>query len=153
MMKSNGRERCKMKIMAVDYGDARTGLAACDPMETLAYPIGVIHEKNRMRLLEKVALAAREQNAGLVIIGYPKNRNNTLGERARLTEDFTRQLEKLLDVPAELWDERGTTLAAHAALNMGTTTGKKKRQVVDAVAATILLESYLAYRRSKGVCT
>lgn len=136
-----------MIILAVDLGDARTGLALCDKGEMLAYPAGVIQEKRREITLEKVAAAARENRAELVILGYPKNRDNTLGERAHISEDFARALEAALDVPVELWDERGTTLAAHSALNMGTTRGRKKKKIVDAVAATILLESFLAYRR------
>ena len=140
-----------MKILAVDLGDARTGLAICDEGEVLAYPAGVIHEKNRTKTLEKVASAARETNAGHVIVGYPKNRNNTLGEQAKISQQFADALREHLEVPVELWDERGTTLAAHVALNAGSTKGKKKRQVVDEVAATILLESYLAYRRSRKI--
>lgn len=139
-----------MIILAVDPGDARTGLALCDGGELLAYPAGVIHEKNRDALPQRIAAAARENKAGLVLVGHPKNRNNTVGERALLSEELARQLKELLDIPVELWDERGTTLAAHAALNAGTTKGRKKRRVVDEVAATILLESYLAYRRSAG---
>ena len=142
-----------MKILAVDLGDARTGLALCDTAEMLAFPAGVIHEKDRAKTLEKVAQAACEHRAEQVIIGYPKNRDNTLGERAKISEQFAQALSERLEIPVELWDERGTTLAAHAALNAGTTKGRKKRAVVDEVAATILLESYLAWRRAKGQLT
>jgi len=138
-----------MKILAVDLGDARTGLAICDPGELLAYPAGVIHEKAPAKTLEKVAAAAREQKADMVIVGHPKNMNNTAGERAKISERFATDLGQALGIPVELWDERGTTLAAHTALNSGTTKSRKKKQVVDAVAATILLESYLAWRRRK----
>ena len=137
-----------MKILAVDLGDARTGLALCDEGEMLAYPAGVIHEKDRKKVLEKIAHTAIEQRVGQIIIGHPKNRNNTLGERAKLSEQFAEDLKGCISLPVALWDERGTTLAAHAALNAGTTKGKKKRQVVDEAAATILLESYLAFRRA-----
>ncbi len=138
-----------MIILAVDLGDVRTGLALCDAGELLAYPAGVIVEKNRARLLERVAAAAREKKAQAVIVGYPKNRNNTPGERARLSEAFAAALGKAIapGISVALWDERGTTLAAHAALNAGTTKARNKRGVVDEVAATILLESYLAYRK------
>jgi len=139
-----------MKILAVDLGDARTGLAICDEGELLAYPIGVIHERAPAKTLEKVADAAREHRAAMVIVGHPKNMSGTTGERAKISEQFAAQLAETLDIPVELWDERGTTLAAHTALNAGTTKGRKKKQVVDAVAATILLESYLAYRKSNG---
>jgi len=137
-----------VKILAIDLGDARTGLALCDNKEMLAYPAGVIFEKSREKIMEKVAEIALEQRAGQVIVGYPKNRNNTLGERAKISEQFAVDLRGRIEIPVELWDERGTTLAAHTALNAGTIKGKKKRQVVDEVAATILLESYLAFRRS-----
>jgi len=75
-----------MIILAVDLGGARTGLALCDAGELIAYPAGVIHEKDPRRILEKVAHTAREEKAELVIVGYPKNRNNTLGERAIISE-------------------------------------------------------------------
>jgi len=139
-----------MKILAVDLGDARTGLATCDAGEMLAYPAGVIHEKSPAKILEKVADAARENGAAMVIVGHPKNMSGTAGERAKISEQFAVDLGGALGVPVELWDERGTTLAAHAALNAGTTKGRKKKQVIDTVAATILLESYLAYRRANG---
>ena len=138
-----------MKILAVDLGDARTGLAICDEGELLAYPVGVVHEKSPAKILERVADAARENKAAMVIVGHPKNMNNTTGERAKISEEFAARLRETLGLPVELWDERGTTLAAHTSLNSGTTKGRKKKQVVDAVAATILLESYLAYRRGR----
>lgn len=137
-----------MIILAVDLGDARTGLALCDKGEMLAFPAGVIQEKRREVILEKVAEAAKEHKAEQIILGYPKNRDNTLGERAKISEEFAAALGQQVNIPVVLWDERGTTLAAHAALNMGTTRGRKKKKVVDAVAATILLESYLACRRA-----
>jgi len=139
-----------MKILAVDLGDARTGLAICDAGELLAYPAGVIHERSPAKILEKVAAAAGEHRADIVIVGHPKNMNNSAGERAKISEQFAADLGEVLGIPVELWDERGTTLAAHTALNAGTTKGRKKKQVVDAVAATILLESYLAYRKGRG---
>lgn len=140
-----------MIILAVDLGDARTGLAVCDPGEMLAYPAGTIRETNRNKTLEKVTAAAEERTAELVIIGYPKNRDGSIGERAMISERFAVKLrEKLGGIPVELWDERGTTIAAHVALNQGTTRGRKKKTIVDSVAATLLLESYLAYRRAAG---
>lgn len=137
-----------MIVLAVDPGDARTGLALCDVGELLAYPAGVIHETRRGVLPERVAAAAKEHRAEMILVGYPKNRDNSIGPRALLSEEFAQALRELVDIPVELWDERGTTLAAHAALNAGTTRGRKKKQVVDAVAATILLESYLAFRKA-----
>lgn len=137
-----------MKILAVDLGDARTGLACCDRTETLASPIGVIHDKSFESVLLKVAAAAREYEAGEVIVGHPKNMNNTIGDRAKKCELFSTKLANLIDVPVKLWDERNTTVSAHNILNETDTRGKKRKSVVDAVAATIILENYLRYKQS-----
>ena len=137
-----------MKILAVDLGDARTGLACCDRTELLASPVGVIHDKDPQSVLQKVAAAVQEYQAGEVVVGYPKNMNNTLGERAQKCEAFANDLAALVSVPVTLWDERCTTVSAHLALNATDTRGKKRKEVVDAVAATIILENYLIYRKN-----
>ena len=111
-----------MKIMAVDFGDARTGLAVCDKTEFLASPVGVIHEKDFDTTVQKVAYAVQET--------------------------FADKLANLVDVPVKMWDERSTTVSAHNYLNQTNTRGKKRKEVVDAVAATIILESYLNYRKN-----
>jgi len=138
-----------MKILSVDLGDVRTGLACCDRSEMLASPIGVIEEKNEKRLLEKVSSAAKEHGAEEIVVGYPKNMNNTIGPRAEKAELFAEKLRELARVPVMLWDERGTTVSAIGYLNETDTRGKKRKAIVDAVAAVIILESYLAYRRNK----
>ena len=137
-----------MKIMAVDYGDARTGLAVCDRTEFLASPVGVIHERDFAATAQKVSFAVREYDVKMVVVGHPKNMNGTLGERAEKCERFANLLQNLIEVPVVLWDERSTTVTAHSYLNETNTRGKKRKEVVDAVAATIILESYLAYRRN-----
>lgn len=137
-----------MKIMAVDYGDARTGLAVCDKTEMLASPVGVIREYNIGKTLQKVADAAKECGAQLIIVGHPLNMNGTAGERAKKCEDFAKNLSELVEVPVRLWDERSTTVTAHQYLNDTDTRGKKRKAVVDAVAATVILESYLNYRKN-----
>jgi len=137
-----------MKIMAVDYGDARTGLAVCDRTEFLASPVGVIHERDFAATAQKVSFAVREYDVKMVVVGHPKNMNGTVGERAEKCERFANLLQNLVDVPVILWDERSTTVTAHSYLNETNTRGKKRKEVVDAVAATIILESYLAYRRN-----
>lgn len=139
-----------LKILAVDLGDARTGLAVCDAAELLAAPLTVVRETNMDRLLDKVAQAAKEQRAGRIVVGYPKNMNNTVGERAEKCAAFAQRLGKKAGIPTVLWDERGTTVSAHNYLNATDTRGKKRKQVVDAVAATIILESYLQYRKNGG---
>ena len=137
-----------MKILAVDLGDARTGLAVCDPTEFLASPAGVILETDFEVILKKVAQAAKEHRAQRIVVGYPKNMNGTVGERAEKCALFAQRLGELAEIPVKLWDERSTTVSAHNILNVTDTRGKKRKNVVDAVAATIILESYLAYRKN-----
>ena len=137
-----------MKIMAVDYGDARTGLAACDRTEFLASPIGVIEERNFYFTIQKVANAVQEYGIQMVIVGYPVNMNGTIGPRAEKCAQFAELLKTKVDVPVELWDERATTVEAHNYLNETNTRGKKRKEVIDEVAATIILESYLSYRQN-----
>ena len=137
-----------MIILGVDFGDARTGLAICDKGEMLASPIGVISEHDFARCMEKVADAAKEHRAQMIVVGFPKNMNGTIGERAELCRLFADGLQKLTNLPVELWDERCTTVSAHSYLNVTNTRGKKRKAVVDAVAATIILESYLGYRKN-----
>lgn len=138
-----------MKIAAVDFGDARTGLAICDKQEMLASPAGVIQEKNFERAVQKVAAALTELAPELVVVGHPINMNGTIGPRAEHCAQFARQLEEKLTVPVVLWDERSTTVSAIGYLNVTDTRGKKRKEVIDAVAATIILENYLAYRKNK----
>jgi len=140
-----------MKIMSVDFGDSRTGLAVCDKSEFLASPAGVIEEKNFDRCIEKVACAAKEHGVEEVVVGYPKNMNGTIGERAQKCELFAQKLSELVEVPVKLWDERSTTVSAHYYLNQTNTRGKKRKAVVDAVAATIILESYLGFRKNSDL--
>ena len=137
-----------MIILGVDFGDARTGLAICDKGEMLASPIGVISEHDFDRCMEKGADAAKEHRAQMIVVGFPKNMNGTIGERAELCRLFADGLQKLTNLPVELWDERCTTVSAHSYLNVTNTRGKKRKAVVDAVAATIILESYLGYRKN-----
>ena len=137
-----------MKIMAVDYGDARTGLAACDRTEFLASPLGVIHEYNFDCTVQQVAYAVEEYEVGRVVVGHPKNMDGSEGDRAKKCELFAEKLRELVDVPVVLWDERRTTVTAHQYLNETNTRGKKRKDVVDEVAATIILESYLSWRKN-----
>lgn len=139
-----------MKIMAVDFGDSRTGIAVCDKSEMLASPLTVITEYNFERCAEKVAELAKSEQAELVVVGYPKNMNNTIGERAEKCQKFAELVSELSGIPTELWDERSTTVTAHNYLNETNVRGKKRKAVVDAVAATIILETYLAYRKNRS---
>ena len=137
-----------MKIMAVDFGDARTGLAICDKTELLASPVGVIHEKRFEHEVEKVAAAAAENRAEAVIVGLPLNMNGSEGPRAELCRNFAEQLSSRVNVPVRMWDERQTTVSAAGYLNQTDTRGKKRKEVIDAVAAVIILDSYLQWRKN-----
>ena len=137
-----------MKIMGVDFGDSRTGLAICDKSEFLASPLTVIHEYNFDRCLEKTAEYVKSEKAELIVVGFPKNMNNTVGERAEKCTLFGQRLEELTGVKVVMWDERCTTVSAHQYLNETNVRGKKRKNVVDAVAAVIILESYLGYRKN-----
>ena len=137
--------------MSVDFGDSRTGLAVCGKSELMASPAGVISEKDFDKCIEKTAALAKEQRAEEIVVGYPKNMNGTIGERAEKCRLFSEKLSEITDCPVTLWDERCTTVSAHNILNVTNTRGKKRKSVVDAVAATIMLESYLGYRRNQGI--
>ncbi len=139
-----------MKIMAVDFGDSRTGIACCDKSEMIASPVCVISERNFEECIKKTALEAEKNKADIIVVGYPKNMNNTLGERAEKCSLFAEKLKDTTGIHVELWDERCTTVSAHNYLNTTNTRGKKRKAVVDAVAATIILESYMGYRKNSG---
>lgn len=139
-----------MKIIAVDFGDSRTGIAMCDKTEMLASPLCVINEKDFDKCIKKTAEIIAENKADIAVVGYPKNMNGTIGERAEKCALFKERLKESTNVPVELWDERCTTVSAHNYLNTTNTRGKKRKAVVDAVAATIILESYMGYRKNSG---
>ena len=134
--------------MAVDFGDARTGIAMCDKSEMLASPVGVIHERNFNECIKKTAQTAAENKVDEIVVGYPKNMNGTVGERAEKCSLFAEKLGELTGIPVKLWDERCTTVSAHNYLNQTNTRGKKRKNVVDAVAAVIILEGYMAFRKN-----
>ncbi len=138
-----------MKILAVDLGRARTGLAVCDESEFLASPAGVISEHNMERLAQTIAAQAAERKVGGIVVGLPRNMDGSEGESAQNARAFAENLQKLVEAPVEMRDERGTTITAHGYLNETDTRGKKRKAVVDAVAATIILQDYLDYRRNQ----
>lgn len=137
-----------MIIMSVDLGDARTGIACCDRGEMLASPVCTINESYIENILKKVAELAAEKKAEQIIVGLPLNMNGTRGPRADLCEEFARRLGEMVEVPVKLWDERSTTVTAIGYLNQTNTRGKKRKAVVDRLAAAIILESYLLYRKN-----
>ena len=138
-----------MVILAVDYGDVRTGLAVCDKSETLASPLCTIKEYNEDRLIDAVIEKAAETGAELFIIGLPKNMNSSLGERAQKCISFAEKLTDKSGISHIMRDERLTTVSAHLALNQTDTRGKKRKNAVDQVSAVIILQDYLDYKKNK----
>ena len=135
-----------MIIMSVDLGKARTGIAVCDKTEFLASPYTVIFEKSPKALPNKVAQAAKDVKAELIVVGLPKNMDGTEGARAELCREFAGKLEEATGLPVKMWDERRTTVEAHNILSQHNYHGKKRKDTVDAVAASLILEGYLAFR-------
>ena len=136
-----------MIIMAVDYGDVRTGLAVCDKNEILASPVAVITESDRERLIEKIIDYARERQAEAFVVGLPKNMDGSEGFRAEACREFSGMLAEKSGLEIQMYDERLTTVSAHNALNATNTRGKKRKAVVDAVSAVMILEDYMSFRK------
>lgn len=137
-----------MVILSIDYGDARTGVAVCDKLEMLASPVMVIHEENAENLADRIAEIAREKHAELLVLGLPKNMDGTEGFRAENCRLFASVLQQKINLPLDFEDERLTTVSAHNALNLTDTRGKKRKEIVDAVSAVIILEDYLRKRKN-----
>lgn len=138
-----------MIIMSVDLGKARTGVAVSDKNEGFAFPNTVITEYNEERLIDKLWEKAQELKAELIVVGYPKNMDGSEGFRAKECAEVAEKLKEKSGIDIVLWDERCTTVSAHNALNLTDTRGKKRKQTVDAVAAVIILEDYLNFRKNK----
>ena len=140
-----------MIIMSVDYGDVRTGVAISDRLETYAFPVEVINETYQPKVISKISFIISQKKPDLIVVGYPKNMDASEGSRAQKCKEFARELEASSGIECVLWDERLTTVSAHNYLNVTNTRGKKRKEVVDAVAATIILQDYLDYRRNRNV--
>ena len=138
-----------MIIMSVDLGRVRTGLAVCDRTEILASPLKVIEERKREVLLQKVAACAAECKAELIVVGLPKNMDDSEGESAIYAREFAAELGQISGLPVDMRDERGTTITAHNYLNTTNVRGKKRKAAVDAVAAVIILQDYIDARKNK----
>ena len=136
-----------MIIMSVDYGDVRTGIAVCDKNEILASPVTVITERDADVLIEKILPLAAERKAEAFVVGLPKNMDGSEGFRAQACKEFAEKLREKSDLSVDMYDERLTTVSAHNALNMTNTRGKKRKAVVDAVSAVMILDDYIASRK------
>ncbi|MBQ8029630.1 MAG: Holliday junction resolvase RuvX [Clostridia bacterium] len=136
-----------MVILSVDYGDSRTGLAACDKGEMLASPVGVIFEKYEPKVIEAICQTVMEKKVELIVVGLPKNMDGSQGERALKCKDFAEKLSEKCGIEVVMQDERLTTVSAHRALNEVNVRGKKRKNIVDAVSAVMILEDFLASRK------
>nr|WP_297174451.1 Holliday junction resolvase RuvX [uncultured Agathobaculum sp.] len=139
-----------MRVLGIDYGDARTGLSVSDPSGLLAGSPEVIHEWNYDKLVDRLVSLIGTYKIEEIVLGWPKNMDGTIGARAQKCEALANTLEARTGLPVTLWDERRTTVAAHDILRQAGKKTKKHRQTVDAVAAALILQGYLDFKHKNG---
>lgn len=132
-----------MVIVSVDYGDVRTGIAACDKFQMLASPVTVIKQKDPELLSEEIKKICVEKKAEKIVLGLPKNMDGSEGFRAEACKSFAKILSDKTGLTVDFQDERLTTVSAHNILNATDTRGKKRKAMVDAVSAVLILEDYM----------
>ena len=132
-----------MKIMAVDYGNTRTGIAFCDINEILASPYTVINETYQPKLIAKLTEIIEKEKPEKIVIGLPRNMDGSYGFRCDECRSLGDELKKVLDITIDYQDERLTTVMAHSALSDNNVRGKKRKETVDAVSAVMILQSYI----------
>ena len=132
-----------MIILSVDYGDKRTGIAVCDKLQLLASPVCVLTEWNADVLAQKIVDIALEKKAEQIVVGLPKNMDGSKWFRADACEELGNIIKSKTDIPIVFWDERLTTVSAHRILSENNVRGKKRKAVVDAVAAVTILQNYI----------
>ena len=136
-----------MRIMGIDYGDARTGLAVSDEMNIFVGEAWTLNEWNPERVADVIAQEAQKRNVGRLVLGLPKNMDGSEGPRAEKCRDFAELLRSKTDIELVMWDERRSSIEAHAILHANGKKEKKHRKTVDAVAASLILEGYLGTLR------
>ena len=137
-----------MRIMAIDYGDAHTGIAISDPTGFLAGFTTVINAYRPEAVAEQISALAKEHGVEELVLGHPMNMDGTRGPRSEKAQAMKTLLEETTSLPVVLWDERRTTIDAHQILMNSGKNAKKRKKVVDAVAATLILEGYLTYKKT-----
>lgn len=135
-----------MRVMGIDYGDARTGIAMSDLLCSIVGSTTVIHSRNMDKTLEEVVRLAKENQVTEICVGLPKNMDGSEGTRADVCKVFAEKVAEATGLPVKMWDERRTTVEAHNILSDHNYHGKKRKDTVDAVAASLILEGYLAFR-------
>ena len=136
-----------MKIMGIDYGDARTGVAISDLLCTIVGTTTVLPSRNPEKLMADLFRLTKENQIGEIVVGLPKNMDGTEGSRAQLCREFAQTLKEATGLPVAMWDERRTTVEAHNILSAHNYHGKKRKETVDAVAASLILEGYMAFKK------
>lgn len=137
-----------MRVMAIDYGDARTGVAISDLLGTLVGRTAVIHSRNREKTAAEIKKLLEESGAERLVMGFPRNMDGSEGPRAALYREFAAYLGEVTGMEVVLWDERRTTVEAHQILSECNYHGKRRKNTVDAVAASLILEGYLNAHRA-----
>ncbi|MFD0960989.1 Holliday junction resolvase RuvX [Paenibacillus chungangensis] len=132
-----------MRIMGLDYGDRKIGVAVSDELRWTAQGLTVVERRRDSGELDRLAELVREHEVSEIVVGLPKNMNGTIGPRGEITIAFAEQLGQQLDLPVHLWDERLTTVAAERTLLEADVSRKKRKRVVDKMAATLILQNYL----------
>jgi len=136
-----------MRVLAVDYGDARTGIAVSDLLCSIVGSTTVIHSRNQERTLREIAAIVKDKEVGEIVLGLPRNMDGSEGPRAQLCRELAEKLKEEIGLPVTMWDERRTTVEAHQILSDHNYHGKKRKNTVDAVAASLILEGYLGFRK------
>ena len=136
-----------MRIMAVDYGDARTGIAMSDLLCSIVGSTTVIHSRNDEKTIAEIRKLIAENEVGEIVVGLPKNMDGSEGIRAEVCRAFAEQLKEATGLNVAMWDERRTTVEAHNILSEHNYHGKKRKNTVDAVAASLILEGYLNFKK------
>lgn len=139
-----------MRIMGIDYGDARTGVAISDLLCSIVGSTYVVPSRNTEKAIADIVRLTKENQVGQIVVGLPRNMDGTEGPRAELCRGFADALQQASGLPVAMWDERRTTVEAHNILSQHNYHGKKRKETVDAVAASLILEGYLAYRKRQG---
>ena len=133
------------KIMGIDYGDARTGVAISDLLCSIVGSTTVVPSRNTEKAIADIVRLAKENQVGRIVVGLPRNMDGTEGPRAALCREFAAKLQEATGLEVVMWDERRTTVEAHNILSQHNYHGKKRKDTVDAVAASLILEGYLNF--------
>ena len=136
-----------MRVMGIDFGDARTGIAMSDLLCSIVGSTTVIHSRNQEKTLVEICKLVQDNQVTEICMGLPKNMDGTEGPRAQLCREFAQKVQDATGLQVHLWDERRTTVEAHNILSEHNYHGKKRKNTVDAVAASLILEGYLAFRK------